>query len=162
MKSGVHVILDQVAKVTQGISMLAGVRVMVGIPSSTAGRKEGPITNAALGYIHENGAPEVNIPARPFLIPGVKNAEVQNIEDFRKVGKLALEGKPAAAEKGFHAAGLHASNAVRAKITEGPFAPLKPATLAARRSRGRTGTKPLIDTGQLRAAITYVLRKAPK
>jgi hypothetical protein len=32
-------------------------------------------------------------------------------------------------------------------------------TLERRRAKGRTGTKPLIDTGQLRNAITYVLRK---
>jgi hypothetical protein len=49
---------------------------------------------------------------------------------------------------------------VRAFITAGQgFAPLAAATLAARRRKGRTGTKPLIDTGQLRRAITYVLRR---
>jgi hypothetical protein len=31
-------------------------------------------------------------------------------------------------------------------------------TLAARKARGRTGEKPLIDTGQLRNAVTFVVQ----
>jgi hypothetical protein len=68
-------------------------------------------------------------------------------------------------------------NAVRTKITDGPFAPLADSTLRARARRGRKGAvaelksraqgnapnnanaKPLIDTGQLRKSITYVVRK---
>ncbi len=54
--------------------------------------------------------------------------------------------------------GLMGQDAVRGKITSGPFVPLAPATLRARKAKGRTGEKPLIDTGQLRAAYTYVIR----
>jgi hypothetical protein len=32
--------------------------------------------------------------------------------------------------------------------------------LRARRARGRTGDVPLVDTGELRNSITYVIRKA--
>lgn len=160
MKTGTTVVLDKVSEVMKGIALLAGTRVMVGVPASKAAREDGqPINNAALAYIHDNGAPEANIPARPFLKEGVESAQAEINDGFRKVGEAALDGNPGAAERGFHAVGLKAQAAVRAKITAGPFQPLKPATLAARRRRGRTGTKPLLDTAQLRNAINYVVRK---
>jgi len=51
---------------------------------------------------------------------------------------------------------------VKAKISSGPFKKLADATLAARRRRGRTGTKPLQDTDQLLNSVTYVMRKTRK
>lgn len=60
--------------------------VMVGIPAETAGRDDGPINNAAIGYILETGAPERNLPARPFLRPGVASAA----GDVAKVARTTL------------------------------------------------------------------------
>ena len=60
-------------------------------------------------------------------------------------------------------AGLIAQNSVKATITAGEgFAPLAESTLAARKRRGVSRTKPLIDTGSLLNSITYVIRKAAK
>jgi hypothetical protein len=59
-------------------------------------------------------------------------------------------------------AGLIAESSVRKKINEGPFEPLAPKTLQERKRRGRTGEKPLIDTGQLRNSVTYVIRPKGK
>lgn len=161
--SGVTTVLDRTAEVLRAIAELTGSRVMVGIPSERAGRQDTgdqTINNAALGYIHENGAPEVNIPARPFLIPGVASVQEKTVETLRRSGTAALGGDARAANAGLHAAGLRASSAVKAKITAGPFAPLAESTLAARRARGVKRTKPLIDTGQMRSAVTYVIRRA--
>lgn len=161
-KAGVTIIVDRVKELKDSINSLASQRVFVGIPAAKAGREETegkPINNATLGYIHEFGAPEANIPARPFLIPGVKNAQKETVVRLRQAGKAALEGRKADVDKALNAAGLGAQNSVRRKITEGPFVPLKPATLAARRRKGRKGTKPLIDTTQLRSAISYVIGK---
>lgn len=117
------------------------------------------IDNATLGYIHEHGAPSVNIPARPFLVPGVQQARDQITKVLSQGVEAVTNGNRQAAMNSLDKAGLIAQNAVRRKITEGPFVPLKPRTLAARRARGRTGEKPLIDTGQLRRSITYVVRE---
>lgn len=160
MKSGLHTLVDNVAKVTAGIEKLASQRVMVGVPAEKGSRQDSePINNAALAYIHENGAPEVNIPARPFLKPGIDAKKAEITAGLEKVGKAALEGDAARVDRGFHVVGLIGQNAVRAKINEGPFTPLAEDTLEARRARGRTGDKPLIDTGQLRNSLTYVIRK---
>jgi hypothetical protein len=160
MKSGLHTIIDNVAKATAGIAALATTRVMVGVPADKGSRKDGePINNAALAYIHENGAPEAGIPERPFLKPGIDTKQTEITTALEKTGQAALEGNPGKVDRGFNAVGLIGQNAVRAKINDGPFTPLAEATLAARRARGRTGDKPLIDKGELRNALTYVVRK---
>lgn len=160
MKPGLQTIVDNVAKVAAGIEMLASTRVLVGIPADKASRKDGePINNASLLYVHENGAPEAGIVARPTLKPGVESVKDDLTAIFEKTGKAALDGRPDAVDRGFNIAGLKAQAAVRAKFGSAELAPLKPATIAARKRRGRTGDKPLIDRGELRNAINYVVRK---
>lgn len=170
-KSGVVTTIDHVGEVVAAIELLASTRVMVGIPSDRAARDDGPINSAALGYIHENGAPEANIPARPFLIPGVATKKAEIIAGLKRVGELAFEGKPEAVMRQFHRIGMIGSMAVKRKITTGPFVPLAQRTIDARRRRSKgskyrrkavtaSDTKPLIDSAQMRNAVSYVLRKA--
>lgn len=151
------VVKDNLKLMLKQIQALAATKVLVGVPEAKGQRKGEPISNAALAYIHTNGAPEANIPARPFLIPGIKSVQKETAASFKKAGQAALEGKDFT--KNLTAIGLRAASAVKKKITDGPFLPLKPGTLAARRRRGRTGTKPLLDTAQMRNAITFVIRK---
>jgi phage gpG-like protein len=153
---------DKLAAVHRAIDTLRNSRVMVGIPAEDADRKGGEITNAQLGYIHEFGAPEVNIPARPFLAPGVKGAREEITAQLKKAGQAVLAGNAEAVDRALNAAGIVAQNAARQKIQAGPFVPLKPATIYQRQHRKvapRSGEQPLIDTGQLRTSITYVVRR---
>lgn len=150
---------DTVAAVMASIKQLTGNQVLIGIPDSTAGREDGPISNAAIGYIQENGSPAANIPARPFLVPGVNAARDACIAALRTGAKKALDGDKSAGDAALNVAGLKAQSSVRRTLTAGDgFASLAPSTLAARRARGRTGTRPLVDSGQLRNSITYVVR----
>lgn len=156
----VTVTIDKVAQALASISELVKKDVLVGIPDSAPERRdETPLSNAQIGYIQEFGSPINNIPERPFLIPGVENARPEVLEEFRGGAKAALDGNTSQVERSLVRAGIQAQNAVRAKIQDGPFLPLKPTTLAARRRRGRTGDKPLLDTGQLRNSVTFVIRK---
>ena len=54
MKTTVRVTRDEVQNIIANIEAMTGKRVLIGIPGENAGRKDGPISNAALGYIHEN------------------------------------------------------------------------------------------------------------
>lgn len=157
---------DHSAKIAQALKEVATTRVMAGIPAEKGlrdpedvGEGSSGINNAALMYIHEFGAPDVNIPARPVVYPAMRSIQKEAIAMLRKIAGFALDGKPELVQKGFHALGILAQNALRKRITDGPFEPLSPRTIAARRAKGRTGTKPLIDSGQLRRALTYVIRK---
>jgi hypothetical protein len=158
MKPFTRVTRDETKNVIANIEAMTGKRVLIGIPDANAGRKGGPITNAALGYIHENGSPARNIPARPFLIPGVEEAAPKAIEAMKKFAAQGLTD-PTAVDKGLNAAGLIAQAAVKNRIRNSVgFAPLAEGTLARRKAQGKSGTKPLIRTGQLLNSITYVVK----
>ena len=141
--------------------------VLIGIPADAPARtpepgEPAPPSNALIGYKMETGDPEMNLPARPFLVPGVEAIKDKAIARMKKAGEDALKGDLGKVDQALHAVGLMGQSSVQAKITDGPFAPLAPRTLAQRRARGRTGDRPLIDTGQLRRSVTYVIRTKGK
>lgn len=159
----VKVTKDNVAKVVKSIKGLTLNQVLVGIPSQTAERTPdaddpSPLNNAEIGYLMENGSPVNNLPERPFLKPGVGSVTDKVADRYRKGAVAVMDGKISSIDQVHDAVGFIAESAVKAKITDGPFAPLSERTLAARRARGRTSEKPLLDTGQLRRSITHVIR----
>lgn len=187
MKSGVLVTKDIGKNILASLHRLVQNEVLVGIPeekgvryadttavqktalkkSSAKGKKpnllggiDPNITNAEIGYIQNFGSPEMNIPAREFMYSGIRSVQAKINQYLGQAGKAALAGKQAVSDRALHAAGITAMNGVRNKIQSGPFQELAPATLAARRRRGRTGEKPLLDTAQLRNSVTYVVRRS--
>lgn len=169
MAGNLKVVIDksaQFARLARGLQALTGQQVMVGIPAADAERradpetgKRPPINNAGIGYIMEHGAPDAGIPARPHMESGIADVQPRIETALRDAALAAMKGDAAAVTRSLNAAGLIAQAGIRRKITTGPFQPLAESTLAARRRRGRSGEKPLIDTGQYRNSITYVIRK---
>lgn len=176
---------DNSDSISRAVNHLLRSQVVVGIPDTTAQREPtpgepNPPTNATIGYAMEFGVPDKNIPARPFLIPGTESVKDTVAIRLAKAGEMALSGNPSDVERGLMAVGIVAADAVRRQITDGSFAPLSERTIAARAARGQKGAKqylklrgqgtpedilqgaglvkPLIDTGQLRRAVTYVVR----
>lgn len=189
VKTGAKVTADNLCKLLLSLQVLAAKQVLVGIPAENdvrTGDEKGPMNNATLAYIHEHGAPEAGIPARPFLVPGIKQTQPKVLSILKATAKRAvgIKADPTAAENGLKAAGMVAVSAVQAYINDAPFTPLAESTIKARARRGRKGAKaeltrradgggvataedialsnanvrPLVDTGQMRRAITYVLR----
>lgn len=169
---------DNFGELLKALRLLSRTTVLVGVPSddeekfgatSENQRTDVDITNAQIGYINEFGAPEVNIPPRPHLIPGVEQAMPEITRRLRAAGDAAFAARPMAATKNFHAAGLTAQASVRNVIARGIPPPLAPATVAARRRRSAGSTyrrkaatasdvTPLIDTGDYVGSISYVVR----
>lgn len=175
-KPGVYVTKDKTKQVLSAITKVPQMQVLVGYPSDDEqhqgippagknardpdpGEKAPDMTNAAIAYIMENGAPEVNIPARPTLVPGVDAVKAKVISYWKQAAQAALAGKTQTIDKILHAIGLTAQASVRDQITNGQHEPLAMSTLANRLRRGRTGTKPLLDTAQMRNAVSYVIRR---
>lgn len=172
-------------------SMLELVRtdVLVGVPDANADRDDdggGPATNATIAYIHDNGAPEANIPARPFMDPGIRRSEDEICRRLKKAGDYTLAGDKQKAQGQLHAAGDTAANSIQERIGENIDPPLSPATIANRRrqrktksmrkgekdyfkhldagmtpaeAQGAAGIVALENTLQLVRSITHVLRK---
>jgi len=180
---------DTVSQVVASINDLVRKQVLIGIPDSTTSREQevaGEMTNATLGYIHEHGSPAANIPARPFLVPGVQKVEDKAVESLKKAAQATLRGDTRKADQHLQTAGIIGMGGAKGEISWGDFEPLKPSTVRDRRkSRGTqsmrdseriylsmiergvspeeaqsvAGIRPLINTGQLRNALTYVVRK---
>jgi hypothetical protein len=148
----------------QSIAALKDLETLVGIPSSKASRDPEenddmePINNAGIMFINEYGTADGKIPPRPAMRNGIKNAQDDIAAEFKKCAQSVL-GKPQSTEVYFERVGIIASNSVK-KVINDQDGIDKPAdsTLAARKAQGFKGTKALIVTGQLRNAITYVVR----
>ena len=167
-RSGVKITGKGMAGVASNLRLLSATELLVGFPEDTAerepeeGEAEG-VNNPTLAYIHDNGAPEAGIPARPFMEPALESIKSKVQESFKKIAKNVLDGAGAdAVERGYHHIGLTAQLAIQNKINEGIPPPLSPRTLAARRKRGRTGTKPLVDTAGMRNSASYAIRAKKK
>lgn len=155
-RSGLETLHDGLPDLLRRMAAVAQRDVLVGIPAGEQ-RDDGP-TNAEIGYQNEFGSPANNIPARPHLIPGVAAVQDKAVARLTQAASAAATGRMSDSERHLHAAGLIAQSSVRRTLTTAAYRPLSERTLAERRARGRTGTKPLIDTGQYRNSITYVVR----
>jgi len=162
-KSGLKTVSDKMADLSKGLKSLTGLDVLVGVPAEEATRDneygDPQITNAALAYIHDRGAPEANIPARPFMTPGIVAVKDKINSRFEAAARAALRGDTGSVQNNLTAAGLTAQSSIRAVINAGPPPPLSPRTIANRKARGRISEKPLVDTGQLRNSINFIVRK---
>lgn len=133
--------------------------VLVGIPEQKTERREGSINNAEILAISEFGSPANNIPARPVMKTGIKKAQNEIAECFKQAAIRAFSDGISALNTYYNRAGIIASNSIKKVINdqEGIKPPSK-TTLDARELRGFKGTKALIVTGQMRNAITWVVK----
>jgi hypothetical protein len=154
-----NVTVDHLRDFVTALNELTTLGVAVGVPEEEAPRKheagEGGVNNAMLAYVHDKGCPAVGIPARPFMDPGIKNAQDLITKELEGAASDVLDGK--SPRSGLVRAGLEAQTGIRNQIRSNIPPPLKPGTLAARRRRGRRGTLTLQDTGQMRNAINFVV-----
>jgi len=121
--------------------------LLVGVP---AGAKEADGTSLAMvAAVHEFGSPERGIPERSFIrsaiagnIHGIKSI---NAHSIKRMVDGTLDENTALGRLG-----LYVVAKIQQQIVDGSFAPLAPSTI-----KRKGSDKPLIDTGQLRASITY-------
>lgn len=180
--------VDRVAAIRDSLLELGKLEVLVGFPAEGDPRKPEPgdpptgITNAALGYIHDNGAPEQNIPARPFMRPGMERVKGWVTNRLTATAKACLKqpGSVSVNDQ-LEVIGLKVATSIKSVIAEGVEPPLADATLRGRMARGAQSSvaqgafwelawrqagapastgiaKPLIVTAQMRNAITFVVR----
>lgn len=180
MKIGVTCTVDRSKDLEASLKLLASREVLVGIPAAKGQRKAEPgedaaMTNAEIGYIQETGSPARNIPARPFLIPGIRKARETIVAQLRAAGKAALDGNERGVLTALNKAGLLGQNAVRNMFVDNEWPALAESTLDKRTpaTRGENGKllrrgksrrergniNPLILSGQLRKAISYIVQK---
>lgn len=112
-------------------------------------------SEAYLLYIHEHGSPLWHSPPRPVLEPAIRHGSHEIAEQIAKAVSFALEGEEDKALRQMKRAGMVGQNMARAWFTDpnNDWAPNSPKTI-----ENKGSDKPLIDTDQMRKAITYVVR----
>jgi hypothetical protein len=159
---------DPLQQMFENVKKLTEKSVLIGIPEEKDKRDDAPIGNAQLGYIHEFGAPAVNIPPRPSLIPGVEAVQDQIVKRLSDAAEKILSPNfETSLDKNLHAIGLTAVSSIKNIIQQGNFVPLSPRTIQQRLAKrppkkGQKVTaadiKILIDTAQFLNSHTYVIK----
>ena len=131
-------------------------RIKKEIAKFTGAAGGGTVTNAALMFIFSKGSPLRKIPARPWIEPAVEASKELITPHLGAAAKAVLEHDPTRAERQLNLAGTVAANAARRWPTNpaNHWAPNAPSTI-----KRKGSDRPGIDTGQLRRALTHVLRQ---
>jgi len=134
-------------KITQTAERLQ--RVKVGVPQGAGNEPEGtPI--ALVAAVHEYGTQDGHIPERPWLRNTIRN----HLDDYKRLNRInvikALQGKmePDAA---LEQLGMMAKGHVQQFIADNDYK-LNPNT-----EKAKGSTKALIDSGNFRQSINYVI-----
>lgn len=167
------------------IKQFAKTTILVGIPEEKTKRrkkKDQTMNNATLLFIHTNGSPKRNLPARPLIEPALSaNDNAEKISsDLKEVGKKILDQDLTGAKRLMKVTGIDAVNIVRTWFNDprNEWPPDARATVNAKLRKNKQITlgerremlddfelgigginQTLVDTGQLRKAITYVIRE---
>jgi len=172
-------------KLKQLIEEIQKIEVYVGITEEKAPRKTDPVSNAQLAFLHTrgvrsssmrsemegyaatqysaahemylqaHGSPLWNIQPRPIIEPAISASRGPIGDELAQAAKAAMNGNPGETMTHLKRAGIIAQNACRAWFMNpnNQWAPNAPSTIARKGS-----DQPLINTGQLRRAITYVVK----
>lgn len=185
---GFSVYYDGIPDMLKSLDDLKAKEVLVGIPQEKSSRPDEGIGSAELLYIHthgvrkhsmrnemdksmasgmeysqaydlyimEHGSPLWRSPPRPVLEPSIKANANEIAEQLAKATTAAIDGDLKAANEYLERAGMVAQNAARDWFTnsENGWPPNSPKTVNRKKS-----DNPLIDTGELRKAISYVIRE---
>lgn len=162
--TGFYIKSDNLKNIMEAVQTISLNDVLVGFPDNGAARQEpGDPSNAYIAFIQDRGSPAQNIPSRQFMVPGINSIKDKAAKMLEQAALAAMRGEPAKGTIILNQLGLVAVAAVQRAITVGAgWPPLSERTLAARRARGVRRTHPLIDTGQLRQHVEYVIRKRQK
>lgn len=188
--TGVQINRQNFDAIIDATRVILDVEILVGVPMDTTDRPPDlapqnakGITNAALAYIHDQGVPEVGIPQREFMRPGIARARAEIERRLAMAMRAALQGNALVAEQVMLQAGTIAQSSIRNFIDAGVPPALSEYTLRKRaargkgRGQGREGAKielarraqglprslqyakPLVDFGEMRKSIMFVLRR---
>ena len=147
---------DKMKDRLQCLQYLATHIVVVGLTGSASARSR------TLLAIHEHGAPAMHIPARPVVKPALSQASTRAAMSAAMLSACAAanDGDQAAVTSALEDAGKAGVDGIHAYIDKGIPPPNSPITLSGGwmrnpasgkpvKVKGKSGTTPLVDTGQL-------------
>ena len=153
--------VDKVGKLIKGINYTKDNYLLIGIPQKKTTRENEAITNAELLFIHTNGSPINNVPARPVIEPALEDDMERLTSMLKDFANEAIEGNFEEAQKQLERTGMRAQNVCRNWFTnaDNNWPENAPSVRERKIKKGSTEPRPLIDTGELRKSIIYVVVK---
>lgn len=149
---------DRTAQLRDSLRKLARQRVLVGVPEDHTVRQSGEVTNAQLVYLHSHGSALHGAPSRPIIEPAIEAPDNRaNIAaELGAAARAALDDDAVQTNAHLQQAGMLGRNAAQRWFTDprNGWAPNSPATIARKGS-----DQPLVDTGQMRRALTYLVEE---
>ena len=153
---------ERLEKRDQCLEYLRKHRVDVGLTSKASGR-----SRFLLG-IHTHGSPVMRIPPRPVVKPALsqESLHAEMADKLAEACEAAMNGDLSGTEQGLKDAGQRGADGIREYIDRGIPPPNSPVTLSggwiynrvAKKGvlvKGKSGSTPLVDTGQLRDEFDY-------
>jgi hypothetical protein len=150
----------------QCLRYLATHTVEVGLTSSASGRSR------TLLAIHEHGSPAMHIPARPVVKPALSQPSVRAEmgQAMMNACASALDGNMDGVTAALEESGQAGVDGIHAYIDAGIPPPNAPVTLTGGwirnpvsgkpvKVKGKSGTTPLVDTGQLYNDFDYEIKE---
>lgn len=158
----VTVTKDRFNEIFKSLKKLSTKDVLIGVPQEKTGRevakelgvKKSMVTNAELMFIHTNGSELLNIPKRPTIEPTIEQNQEAIARKIKKIAMDAIDNNNDNSDAELEKIGIWLVNKVRAKFGSDELAPNSPYTI-----KQKGSDRPLIDTGQLRNSVTYVIRR---
>ena len=168
------------------VKRLAQSDVLVGIPAANSSRLGDTINNAELLYIFSKGSPLNGIPPRPVLEPAIADPDNRAliVEQMKPAAQAVFSGDQAALTQSLGLAGQEAANVSQDwftnpkngwaqnstrplgnwlawKLSEKSGKKVSPEESYTdyKRGKGDDPVLPGIDTGAMRAAITFVVEE---
>lgn len=128
-------------------------KVTVGIHEAEGSEAHGDseLSTAEVGAIHELG---LGVDQRSFVGGWVDENEGAIEGELRQLGEAVIDGRLQSPAQAMERFGLHAVGGMQKRIADGIEPELADATVAAKGS-----STPLIDSGQMRSAITHKVDK---
>jgi phage gpG-like protein len=140
--------------IAQARELAKGATVRVGVLDDATkqvepGEEPSKLSLLEVAAVHEFGAPAAGIPQRSFIRATIdaRRADIARLQ--LALAKQVLTGK-LTPDQALEQMGAKVAAWCQTRIAEGIGPALKPATIARKKS-----SKPLVDTGQLKSAITY-------
>lgn len=153
---------NQLKEINAALRELKSYDVFVGIPEDTSPRKAGTVSNAELLYIHTNGSAVNNIPPRPVLEKAIEHHKEEIADLLKKASDSALSGNITGIKPALEKAGQHGQNVAQQWFRDprNGWKGNEPSTEKRKLRKGKPPpARPLIDTGQMRKSIVYVVKK---
>jgi hypothetical protein len=182
-------VTDNSLKLKQSLDDIARLQVYVGVPEEQSSRKDHDegINNAELAflmtngvrkyemrkemaddvsehgyhaaydmYIQSHGSPLWQVPPRPIIQPAIEDDKEAISNLLKEALKAVLDGDKSKVMEYLNKAGMEGQAAAQDWFTDpkNGWAPNSPYTIEVKGS-----DKPNIDTGELRKAITYVIKE---